>query len=179
MTADVTPDIPMGELLGLFPGAQRALFRHFHIGGCASCGFRPEETLAEVCHRNDNLDPATAIGKILEAHEQDSLTLIAPPDLAAALKTGDARLIDIRTREEFDAARIPGSHLFNQELQAEMMASWPKDALLVVVDHLGARALDAAAYFTGHGFTDVRALHGGIDAWSAAVDPSIPRYTVE
>jgi hypothetical protein len=43
----------------------------------------------------------------------------------------------------------------------------------------GTRGLDAAAFFAGHGFTDVRALRGGIDAWSLEVDPSLPRYTIE
>ena len=37
----------MAELLEAYPGAQRALFRNYHIGGCSSCGFRPDETLAE------------------------------------------------------------------------------------------------------------------------------------
>ena len=40
----------------LFPGAQRALFRKYHIGGCSSCGFSPNETLAGVCARNENVD---------------------------------------------------------------------------------------------------------------------------
>jgi hypothetical protein len=28
----------MREVLEVFPGAQRALFRRYHIGGCSSCG---------------------------------------------------------------------------------------------------------------------------------------------
>ena len=36
---------------GAFPGARRALFARYHIGGCQSCGFSPGETLAEVCAR--------------------------------------------------------------------------------------------------------------------------------
>ena len=44
----ITSETPMQELVSLFPGAQRALFRGYHIGGCSSCGFRPDETLAEV-----------------------------------------------------------------------------------------------------------------------------------
>ncbi|MGA9776793.1 MAG: hypothetical protein WBS33_00820 [Verrucomicrobiia bacterium] len=33
----------MREVLEVFPGAQRALFRRYHIGGCSSCvaGFLP------------------------------------------------------------------------------------------------------------------------------------------
>jgi hypothetical protein len=29
----------MSAVLENFPGAQRALFRRYHIGGCSSCGF--------------------------------------------------------------------------------------------------------------------------------------------
>ena len=55
-TAAIDPTISMRELLEQFPGAQRALFRRYHIGGCSNCGFRPDETLAGVCARNENLD---------------------------------------------------------------------------------------------------------------------------
>jgi len=37
----IDPTITMKELLERFPGAQRALFQKYHIGGCASCGFAP------------------------------------------------------------------------------------------------------------------------------------------
>ena len=37
-------------------------------------------------------------------------------------------------------------------------------------------ALDAAAYFLGHGFENVRCLRGGIDEWSQEVDTKLPRY---
>ena len=33
-----------------------------------------------------------------------------------------------------------------------------------------------AAYLEKEGFADVANLTGGIDAWSAQVDPSVPRY---
>jgi rhodanese-related sulfurtransferase len=71
------------------------------------------------------------------------------------------------------------SILFTQELMNEIMDQWPREELLVILDHRGARSLDAAAYFAGHGFTNVKSLKGGIDAWAEQVDPSLPRYTVE
>jgi len=175
----LSPDITMEELLHTYPGAQRALFRHFHIGGCASCGFRPDEKLSEVCARNDVADNADVLGKIHEAHEQDEAVLVSPADAAAARETSSARLLDIRTREEFEAVRIEGSELFSQDLVQQIMSTWPKSAMILIVDHTGSRALDAAAYFSGHGFENVRALRGGIDAWSLEVDPSLPRYSVQ
>ena len=50
----------MTRVLEVFPGAQRALFRRYHIGGCASCAFEPGETLAGLCARN-NLDTAEVL----------------------------------------------------------------------------------------------------------------------
>lgn len=168
----------MRELLEQCPGAQRTLFRHYHIGGCASCGFQPDETLAGVCARNEGIDPAEAISRILESHEADEKVFISPADAAEAVNTG-ARLLDIRTREEFEAVHIEGSRLMGQDFLQEIMGGWSKDTQIIIVDHTGTRSLDAAAYFAGHGFTGVRALRGGIDAWSCEVDPALPRYTTE
>lgn len=169
----------MEEILHAYPGAQRALFRHYHIGGCASCGFRPDETLAGVCGRNDALDPAEALAKIIEAHEADEKVWISPPNANAALLANGAKFLDIRTREEFDAVRISGAQLFSQDLIQDIMSTWPKDTMIVVYDHTGTRSLDAAAYFSGHGFSNVRALRGGIDGWSLEVDAGLPRYSLE
>jgi len=171
---EISPKTTMRELLELCPGAQRALFRHYHIGGCASCGFQPEETIEGVCARN-----AEVIARILDAHAQDEKVFIAPVEASAAAQNLGARFLDIRTREEFDAVHIPGSQLMGQDFLQEVMGRWPKDTMIVIVDHTGTRGLDAAAYFSGHGFANARALRGGIDAWSCEVDPSLPRYTTE
>jgi rhodanese-related sulfurtransferase len=49
----------------------------------------------------------------------------------------------------------------------------------VIVDHQGKSALDAAAYFMGHGLQNVRCLRGGLDAWAQEVEPKLPRYKIE
>jgi rhodanese-related sulfurtransferase len=61
----------------------------------------------------------------------------------------------------------------------EMLSQLPPEDLLVIYDHQGARSLDAAAYFQGQGFENVKSLRGGIDAWSREVDASLPRYHLE
>src|SRR3954453_4673627 len=63
----IDPTITMRELLEQFPGAQRALFRKYHIGGCSSCGFAPDETLAGVWAWNDNLAVAEVIQQVIES----------------------------------------------------------------------------------------------------------------
>ena len=177
-TATIDPHISMRELTALLPGAQRALFRKYHIGGCASCGFRPEETLAEVCARNESLNVEQVIEHLLSSHEADQQTMIAPADAAALVQAGQARLLDVRTREEFDTVHIEGATFFTQELMHEL-GGWDRATLIIFVDHQGTRSMDACAYFAGHGVENVRALRGGIDAWSVEVDPNLPRYELE
>jgi rhodanese-related sulfurtransferase len=179
-TTTFDPSMTMRELLQHFPGAQRALFRRYHIGGCSSCGFQPEETLAGVCARNNQLPVGEVIEHILTSHEADLKTQLAPAELATALKNDpEAKLVDIRTREEFDAVHIDGAIFFTQELMQEILMRWDRRALLAIIDHQGSRSMDAAAYFAGHGFENVRAVRGGIDAWSQEVDPNLARYDLE
>jgi rhodanese-related sulfurtransferase len=105
---------------------------------------------------------------------------IEPSELAERLDRGEKiNLLDVRTREEFDAVKIEGAQLFTQELMQTVLSSWSREQLLVIYDHGGTRSPDAAAYFQGHGFTNVKCLHGGIDAWSVEIDPTLPRYHLE
>ena len=177
-STDTTPDSTMEQILGTYPGARRTLFQKHHIGGCSSCGFSPEETLAQICARNGGLDPEALMEEIREGHQADLALLLSPSDLKARLGEPLLRILDIRTREEFEAVAIPGSRLMTQEVMQEAM-NWPRDTEIVLIDHTGSRALDAAAYFSGHGFTRVRGLAGGIDAYSEKADSTLPRYTTE
>ena len=173
----ITGASTMASVLELFPGAQRALFRKYHIGGCSSCGFQLSETLTQVCQRNGGLNLDEVLAHIAQSHAEDQRVLISPMELAELRDAGGPfRLLDIRTREEWEAARIEGSVLFSQEVLQEMLMRWPRDQALVIYDHLGKKSIDAAAYFMGHGFQNVRSLRGGIDAWSKEVEPAIRRY---
>ena len=170
----------MGELLRQFPGAQRALFRRYHIGGCSSCGFSMDETLAGICVRNDRLPVDEVIQHIVERDSAERAMQIEPRDLSEQLKDRERiNLLDVRTREELEAVKIDGAKLFTQELTQEILSKWSRQDLFVIYDHTGAKCLDAAAYFQGHGFENVKVLRGGIDAWSVEVDPKLPRYHLE
>ncbi len=173
----VGPQSPISDVLAAYPGAQRALFRRYHIGGCSSCGFQPAETLAGVCERNGHLDVAEVLAHIQSSHEQDEKILIGAKELAE-LRQQDTtlRLVDVRSREEFEAVHIEGSILLSQPVMQQIMAEGTNTRPLVVVDHQGKNGLDAAAYFMGHGLQNVRCLRGGIDAWSQEVDATLRRY---
>ncbi len=176
----IDPTITMRDLLEQFPGAQRAMFRKYHIGGCSSCGFSPDETLAGVCARNENLDVDEAIEHIIASDAAERAMQIEPQELADRVQTGDKiNLLDVRTREEWEAVKLPDAHLFTQELMQEILSNWSRENLIVIYDHDGARSMDAAAYFQGHGFANAKSLRGGIDAYSAEVDSTLARYHLE
>jgi rhodanese-related sulfurtransferase len=178
MNEPIQPQTPMKRVLEVYPGAQRALFRQYHIGGCASCAFQPEETLDALCARN-SLKVDDVIQAIKTSHEQDAAMEITAKDLAARIQSGDVRLVDIRSREEFEATHIGPAVLLSQPVMQEILGHWPREGLMVLYDHRGQKSLDAAAYFIGQGFKNVRCLRGGIDAWSREVDAKVPRYRVE
>ena len=167
----------MREVLDAYPGAQRALMRQYHIGGCSHCGFDPGDLLGDVLAKHNALNTDEVIEFIQTSHEQEQRLQISPGELAALLKSDAApRLIDVRQPEEQAVVRIDGALPYTQDLGQEMMSGWPKDTPIVFHCHHGIRSLEAASYYIGHGFTNVRSLQGGIDAWAQEVDPSLPRY---
>ena len=56
MVEELNPQSTMQQVLEACPGAQRALFQRYHISGCRSCGFSPDETLAGLAERNGGLE---------------------------------------------------------------------------------------------------------------------------
>jgi len=177
-TAKITKRSTMQEVLAAYPSAQRALFSRYHIGGCNSCGYEPEDILEKVANSHNINDLDEVIAFIEQADQTDRHIQMSPGDVAAALQGNiPPRLIDVRTPEEWELARIEGATLNTEGLAQEMMR-WPKDTLIIFYCHFGQRSLDAASYFAGHSFSNARSMTGGIDAWSLTVDSSVPRYEV-
>jgi len=166
----------MQEVLEAYPSAQRALFRRYHIGGCHSCGYEMTDVLETVAAKHSITDMDEILGFLEEAEAIDRRIQISPTDVAEALKTTNPpRLFDVRTPAESAVAKIEGAELVTEDVVQEIMHS-PKDTPMVFYCHTGSRSMDAASYFAGHGFSNAKSMTGGIDAWSQAVDPSVPRY---
>ena len=106
----------MQQVLEAYPATRRALFPRYHIGGCGSCGFQPEETVEQVCQRNNNLNVAEVIETMHTAHEADERMQVSVTEAAALVKAGKVRLVDVRTQEEWDAVHIEGSAFLTREL---------------------------------------------------------------
>ncbi|HEX6955475.1 MAG TPA: ThiF family adenylyltransferase [Agromyces sp.] len=85
-------------------------------------------------------------------------------------------LLDVREPWEADVAAIDGSVLIPLGELGERMGELDPAASVVVYCHLGVRSEYAARMLASAGFTDVRNLAGGIDAWSREVDERVVRY---
>lgn len=84
-------------------------------------------------------------------------------------------LLDVRTPSEWDIIHLQGAELLTQEF-AESMGEWPPDTHIVCYCHHGIRSLQAAQHFAQQGFTNIRSMRGGVDAWAQEIDDSLPRY---
>ena len=100
------------------------------------------------------------------------------PALAAAMATDDPPLlVDVRTEPERAVAAIqPSLHIGLDRFVERAPGEIPRDRDVVVYCHVGARSAQAAVWLKASGWARVRSLAGGIDAWSALVDPQVPRY---
>lgn len=174
--ATIHLEMTMAEILERIPSAQRALFQRYHVGGCSSCGFQPTDTLAQVCKDHNILDTNEVMQHILRSHELDQNMQVEPRDVKTWLEEGrDFRFIDVRGPEEIALAKIPEAEPLDLNDSGKYM-ELPKDTVLVFHCKSGARSLDVAAYFAGHGFTAAHSMRGGLDGWRAEVDPSVGTY---
>jgi rhodanese-related sulfurtransferase len=164
----------MAEIQGKFPSARRALFQRYHVGGCSSCAYQPTDTLAKVCKDHNLLDVEGVVQHLLRSHEVDQMMQVAPTQILAWIAAGEPlEFIDLRPPGDAAATPIPGAQPLDFANQGKYM-QLPKDARIVFVCGDGSASLDAAAYFAGHGFTNVFAVRGGAAAWRAESAPSRP-----
>ena len=105
-----------------------------------------------------------------------SIKQISAPELKTMIDRGETfEFVDVRTDMEREIAAIDGARLLDQSYYDELMAK-DKTTPMVFQCHHGMRSQSAAEHFEAAGFTTLYNLEGGIDAWSALVDPKVPRY---
>ncbi|MGC6427054.1 MAG: rhodanese-like domain-containing protein [Akkermansiaceae bacterium] len=178
MTPELKSEMSMGALLEQYPGARRALFSAFHIGGCQSCAYELDDSLAKVCETHE-IPLEEALEALTQSQQHDAEMLISVEEFAAHLKSDDSVILDIRTREEHEAVKLPGTQLMTQELQSKLFSEKEAQDLIILIDHQGRHVLDQCAWFRGHGLKKTVGLEGGIDRYAKEIDSSIPRYRLE
>ena len=85
-------------------------------------------------------------------------------------------LLDVRENNEFEFVHIQGSlHIpLGQIMDRTSEIVYEGDC--VVLCHHGIRSQQAVNFLLHSGFSSLYNLTGGIDAWSATCDESLPRY---
>lgn len=109
---------------------------------------------------------------------------VSPRELADTLKRGlpaNAVLLDCRRDDEFALNRLPGAvqiEMNQVERRADELQSdaGGRTHPIIVYCHHGRRSMQVTATLRALGFTNVKSLAGGIDAWSLSIDPTVPRY---
>jgi rhodanese-related sulfurtransferase len=102
---------------------------------------------------------------------------ISPQQLKARL-TGNDRpvLLDVREDWETKLCRLDNAlHIPIEELELRTDELNPADDIVVYCHH-GVRSAAVADYLRRLGFTSVRNLAGGLDAWASTVDATMRRY---
>jgi adenylyltransferase/sulfurtransferase len=102
---------------------------------------------------------------------------ITPRELKDRLDKGDKLFIlDVREPWEYSMAKIEGSVLIPLGTLLQSLDKLDRNTEIVAHCHHGMRSADAVGFLLQQGFTNVKNLVGGIDAWSIQVDSTVPRY---
>ena len=114
-----------------------------------------------------------------EAQEAASGSTILATELKAKMDAGeDFLLVDVREPAEYEIVRIPGSVLIPKGdiLNGSALSQLPQDRQIVLHCKSGVRSAEALAAVKAAGFANSVHVQGGVLAWQAQVDPSLPTY---
>lgn len=111
-----------------------------------------------------------------------SIPQISVEELALRLAKSDEKLqlIDVREPEEVAIAYIEGFEVFPlsqfAEWSVEIATRFNPAVETLVICHHGIRSAQMCQWLRHNGFTNVKNIVGGIEAYACSVDPSVPRY---
>lgn len=90
------------------------------------------------------------------------------------------QLIDVRERREAELAYIPGFNLYPlsefEQWSDKILTELKPEAETIVICHHGMRSAQLCQWLLIRGFTEVKNVSGGIDAYSRFADSSVRRY---
>ncbi|HVY29122.1 MAG TPA: Grx4 family monothiol glutaredoxin [Polyangiaceae bacterium] len=121
------------------------------------------------------IDGPNAGFKIENPNQPAQVIELSVQDAKAMLDRGELQLFDVRPESEGNIARIAAGKTLNDET-VDYINGLPKTTPIAFYCHHGMRSRGVAQSVVQEGFRKVYNLKGGIDAWSLAIDSSIPRY---
>jgi adenylyltransferase/sulfurtransferase len=138
---------------------------------CPLCGDSP--TITELQDLQLSC-PATAT-----TQETDTMDEITVTELHQLMQSDQPPvLLDVREQHEYDFAHIEGATLLPLSTLMERHSELEpyRDHLIVAHCHHGMRSAQAIGFLQTQGYTNMKNLAGGIDAWSVEVDENVPIY---
>src|SRR3712207_2342643 len=114
-----------------------------------------------------------------EAQQAAQGSTILATELKAKIDAGeDFLLVDVREPAEYEIVSIPGAVLIpkGEILNGSALASLPQDKEIVLHCKSGVRSAEALAALKAAGLRNSVHVQGGVLAWAAQVDPSLPTY---
>ena len=139
---------------------------------CPICGENP--TIKELI---DYEQFCGLRGEEAPAQEVETMNEITVTELKARMDRGDHfTLVDVREPYEVAIAKIPGAILIPLGQIGERAGELNPDDEIILHCRSGKRSADALHILEAKGFTNLKNVVGGILAWSAEVDPSVPQY---
>jgi molybdopterin/thiamine biosynthesis adenylyltransferase/rhodanese-related sulfurtransferase len=152
--------VPLGKLTCF--NALDSAFRTLKLNRdpqCRLCGDRA------VIHSVSNPETTVSAPCILPDPLMESITT---SQLRLLLNSRfEGLLIDVREPQEFAVTRIEGSRLIPLQTLSDHLAELPRDREILVHCKSGGRSAMAVQRLLDHGFTRVKNVTGGIDAWLA------------
>lgn len=112
----------------------------------------------------------------------DSQGQISVEDLAQRMAESreTLQLIDVREPEEIAIACIEGFEVLSlsqfNDWSPKIKERLNSDGETYVICHHGMRSAQMCQWLRSQGFTNVKNITGGIEAYACLVDPSLPRY---
>ena len=110
----------------------------------------------------------------LVAEAKKKITETSPTEAAANVKSGEALIVDVREKDEWDEEHIPDAvHMSRGMLELEVEDKFP-DRNMTIITHCGGggRSALAAESLQKMGYKNVRSMAGGFKAWKAAGLPT-------
>ncbi len=149
---------PLGKLIVY--DALNSSFRNITLRrdpGCRLCGDHPSVT--------DVRNPETLAPAYCEIPDE-SMETITTAELRQRLANQfDGILLDVREPDEYAIASIPGARLIPLATLPDHADQLPKDKEILIHCKSGRRSARAVEFLQSQGFTDVKNVTGGIDAW--------------
>ncbi len=84
-------------------------------------------------------------------------------------------VLDVREEYEYRLAHLDAHLIPLRELSGRVSELDPSKEIIVYC-HVGGRSMSAVRFLNSKGFTNVKNLAGGIDAWAREIDPTMIRY---